>query len=148
MAFALLGSSPPEPQLLEAARSAAEDIIYFDRVQRHRRSALEAAAVDGHPPSGPQADLARAFSRATRVIEPEARARAAREMLAKHFSDVPSDSKRDAEGSRAVLSAMERLDKELRRLWDYDRRAFSRRAKSLRELDYRRVEVERRRSKS
>lgn len=145
MAAALLSCGHREPRLLDAARDAAEAILYLRRVRDVRRALLEGHArnpVFQAPEGGlliPQlpperfegeedaADLYLAW-KISIALEP--------------LSDGTRDEAR--EGEVALTGALANRQKELRRLDDYERRALSRRQKAIRRLDCERIEAERR----
>ena len=146
LADALLASSPREPRLLEASRLAAEAMHHLRRVRSYRRSLLEGQArhvISREPEGGlliPQ-------------LPPECfddQSAAAKLYIAWRISvalhplwDGVADEARD--GDVAMAGAIANLEMELRRLAEYERRAFSSWKKALRRLDFERVEAERRR---
>lgn len=111
LASTLVGSAPPDADVLEKARDAADAILRLRQVRAMKLHALG------------QAEPARQASRA--------RARAG--------------GKADKPWPLALLALLEREESLLRRLDDYERRASSRRARAIRELDLARIEAERRR---
>ena len=146
LADALLASSPREPRLLEASREAAEAMHRLRRVRGCRRSLLEGHArhVIFRAPEGglliPQLPPERFDDQSA----------AANLYLAWRISvalhplwDGAADEVRD--GDVAMGGAIANRERELHRLAEYERRAFSSWKKALRRLDYERVEAERRR---
>lgn len=143
LAEALIGAAPREPQVLEAARDAAEAILYLRRVQQCRLLLLEDGALQRCTPTEAGRDLALRLSGAVKGAD-TAECRPLREGLrVAHdrewivgFETLPIFFLGDEIRGR---------EEDLRRLADYERRAHSRRRKQLRRLDYERVEAERRR---
>jgi hypothetical protein len=146
LAEALLGSSPPEPRLLDAAQEAAEAILHLHHVQRSRRLAEEAAALLNLQP------LAGAPTRKLTLwkLQLEERHPTLRSLVAElRRQACDAGYAADAEitaidGILSLLLSLRWRHDEVRRLNDYERRALSRRRTALRRLDYERIEAGRR----
>lgn len=142
LADALLGTSPRDPQLLEAAARAAEAILWLRQIQQWRLHALEGAALARA--NRTDDDRKQALRLASLVKAGAAEdCRAPREDLrVAHDRDwIPP---LESTAGFLVHLEMERHAATLRRLADYERRAASLLRKALRRLDYERIEVERR----
>ena len=143
LAEALLGAAPPEPQVLAAAREAAEAILFLRRVQQCRLLVLEDGTLRRAAPTDAEKILALKFSAAVKragkveceVLREELRVAHDREWVV------------DIETAATFILVEELVNhaQELRRLSDYERRAHSARRKALRHLDYEVIEAERRR---
>lgn len=138
----LLGATPREPQVIEAALDAGEAILYLRRVQKCRLLALEG----------------RALGRATRTDAERVAALTLSEKI-KHGSAAECRTiheelrvAHEAEWKVGVAVAatvvlgleMSERTTDLRRLSEYERRAASARRRALRRLDYEMVEAQRR----
>lgn len=143
LARELLASSPPEPQLMLAAREAADAILHLMRVQAARRSMLDAAARRKFemPDNGPAIDwedclhgLLWGLNDPIGVL-----------FAVKLTFHIYDEGVRGRDGPWALAAVLADEPKELRQLHEYERRALSRRRKALRRLDYERIEAERRR---
>jgi len=143
LAEALLGTAPHEPQVLEAAREAAQAFLYFRRVQQCRLFELEDATLRRCTPTDAERSLATKLSVAVKC-EDITQCQALRDGL-----HVAHDREWVAGVETAATFILgEELSnhvQELRRLSDYERRAHSARRKALRRLDYEVIEAERRR---
>ncbi|WP_421693779.1 hypothetical protein [Aestuariivirga sp.] len=142
LAEAILGETPPNSLLREAAAEAAEAILYLRRVQQRQLLALESGTLRRAAPTAAERLLALELSDAV-----------------KHAGAGDCDTVReklrvahkpqwilDLEKSATFVLELEFCDRsdDLRRLSTYERRAISRRRKALRRFDYERIEVERR----
>jgi len=150
LAEALLGTSPPDLRLLDAAQEAAEAILHLHRVQRSRRLAEEAAALLNLQP------LAGAPTRKLTLwkLQMEERHPTLRSLVAElrqqaRVVGYAADAEITAiDGILCLLLSLRNQHDEVRRLNEYERRALSRRRKALRRLDYERIEAERRKGQS
>lgn len=142
LAEALLGVSPRELQLLEAAREAAEATLYLRRVQQCRLLVLEEGTLGRASPTEAEKSLALKLSASVKRAE-RTECEALRDELRVAHEEVWAV---DIETAATFILGQELGERaaELRRLADYERRAHSLRRKALRRLDYERVEVERR----
>lgn len=142
LAEAILGATPHEPRAVEAAREAAEAILYLRRVQQCRVLVLEEGTLRRCAPTDALRALALQLSDAVRRHgRPDCDA--IREELRKeHDREWMLDIETTA--MFILNEELRERAKELRRLADYERRAHSKRRKALRRLDYERVEAERR----
>ena len=141
LAEALLGAARREPQVLAAAREAAEAILFLRRVQLCQLLVLEDGTLRRAAPTDaeriPALKLSAAVKRAGKaeceVLREELRVAHDREWVV------------DIETAATFILGEElgNQAEELRRLSDYERRALSTRGKALRRLDYERVEAER-----
>jgi hypothetical protein len=148
LAEVLLGASPPELPLLEAAREAAEAILHLHRVQTTRRRAEEAAALLHLAPlSGAPTRKLTLWKLKTEERHPTCRSLL--EELRLQASEAGYVSGTDLASADGILSLLYSLgrDNDVRRLQDYERRALSRRRTALRRLDYERIEAERRKQR-
>ena len=141
LAAALLGASPPEPALLEAARDVAREVLHLDRLQRYRLAVEEAGSMAQLTLTGRAEERFLALSVAVK-LEDEVTWRHLRETVAATIGGADAAGL-EISGAAALLSAHLEQSAELRSLDDYERRALSRQRKALRRLDYGRVEVER-----
>jgi hypothetical protein len=146
LASALLGTSPRDLRLLDAAQEAAEAILHLHRVQTSRRLAEEAAALLNLQP------LARAPTRRLTLwkLQMEERHPNLRSLVAElrrqaRDAGYAGDTEITAiDGILCLLLSLRSRHDEVRRLNEYERRALSRRRTALRRLDYERIEAERR----
>ena len=144
LAGALLGSSPREPALLDAARAAAEAILFVDAVQRLRRATLSAGMLARLVLKGRAEERLIELTRS--VAEDDVAAwRQLRETIAATIGGT-RDGKLERAAQGTLRHELEGNAPTLRRLEDYERRGLSRRRKALRRLDYERIEAERRRA--
>lgn len=142
LAAALIGASPREPQILDAARGAAEAILHLQRVRRLRWLITDASALIATPAI--DAERVRAetlYSLWRQGCDPTCVRR-----IEELRQRAKSGSTSDADGEAALLEVLAHRPDELRRLAAYERRALSRRREALRRLDYERIEAERRRT--
>jgi hypothetical protein len=144
LACRLLASSPPEPQLMLAAREAADAILHLRRVQEARRSLLDAAVRSNFEMTG-VADLLDVEGYLEDVL------RDPRDPIGSFFAvrlamHVSGEALKDRGPPMALAAVLAGRSRELRQLEEYERRALSRRGKTLRCLDYVRIETERRRA--
>lgn len=135
---ALLGSSPHAPRLVEAAREAAEAMIYLHRVRRWRLAVLEGGALARLPMDDTTLQRALELSRAAKFGDGRDYASQRAALGATTGDGI------DIDAERALLQEVMERDDTLRNLCDYERRALSQRRKALRRLDYERIEAERR----
>lgn len=124
----LAGCSVDDAGVVEAARKAAEAILRLRQVRAMKTLALNRARP-GLQPTLRTADALRDFARG---LTPRERPQRNASATAGTATD------------KAVLAYMESSEALLRRLDEYERRALSQRARAIRELDYARIEVERR----
>jgi len=144
LAGTLLGSSPRESALLDAARAAAEAILFVDAVQRLRRATLSAGMLARLRLKGRAEERLIELTRS--VAEDDVPSwRQLREAIAATIGGT-RDGKLERAAQAALRQELEGSAQELSRLEDYERRGLSRRRKALRRLDYERIEAERRRA--
>lgn len=141
LAAALLGASPPEPALLEAARDVAREVLFLYRLQRYRRAVEEAGAMSQLTLKGRAEERFLELSAAVK-LDDEVTWRRLQETVADTIGGADAAGL-EISGATALLYEHMDASAELRRLDDYERRALSRRRKALRRLDYGRIEVER-----
>lgn len=146
LAVALLGASPREPALLEAARDMAREVLFLDRLQRYRRVVEEAGAMSQLTLKGRAEERFLELSAAVK-LDDEVAWRRLRETVADTIGGADAAGL-EISGAAALLAAHLEPSAELRSLEDYERRALSRRRKALRRLDYGRIEAERARRHS
>ena len=130
LARRLAGSVAGEPGVEEAARAAADAILCLQRVRSMKTHALNQA--DPRLKKLNLEDILRNFNARLKEASGASKARAKKA------------------GSADDLSMFEFLRKTgnvLGRLDEYERRALSRRAKAIRELDYARIEAARRKAR-
>jgi len=140
---ALLGVSPRQPQVIEAAREAAEAILWLRQIQHWRLAMLEHAALTYANQSDAERDPALRLSEMVKGAAASDCAPLRDEVCEAHDKAwlvglAPA-------GDYFIHQKVAEHATELRRLADYERRANSRRRKALRRLDYERIEAERRR---
>lgn len=109
---ALLGPSPHEPQILEAAREAAEMITDVDRVQRWRRASIEGRGIAQVAASDAIRADAGKFSRALKVADAEECRRLRDEFRATHDAKWVMSLELLAESVLGRKKALRRLDYE------------------------------------
>lgn len=138
----LLVEAAPDTRLREAATAAAEAILYLRRVQQRKLLALESGTLRRAAPTAAERSLALKLSDAVKQAD-VGECETLREGL--RVAHKP-EWRLDVEKSATFILAMEFYDRsdELRRLSTYERRAISRRRKTLREFDYEKTEAERR----
>lgn len=140
----LIGSSPPEPEILVAARNLAEAVIQLKRVRAMKVAVLNEA--------GPKRQRVYSFPGVALVLSGDAYRLFAEDLSRRMDELAPkrkkgkqtSDNSADPERG-AVLKLLARSGEMLNTLDEYERRALSRRATALRELDRVRIDRERRR---
>lgn len=142
LADALLGTSPREPQLLEAAREAAEAILYLETVRQLQCATLEAHAIGRLKTRGRAAERMQELSVSVKVDDAPTWRRL-RDTVAATIGGA-REGELERPSQKALALELKGSAAELRRLADYERRAFSRRQKAIRRLDYERIEAERR----
>ena len=140
---ALLGASPRQPQVIEAAREAAEAILWLRQIQQWRLAMLERAALFYANQTAAERDPALRLSDMVKGAAASDCAALRDEVCAAHDRAWLVDLA--PAGDYFIHQQVAEHATELRRLADYERRAHSRRRKALRRLDYERVEAERRR---
>lgn len=142
LADALIGATPAEPQVLAAAREAAEAILFLRRVQQCRLLVLEEGTLRRAAPTDAEKMLALKLSSAVKR-EGKAECEALRdELRVAHDAEWVVDV--DTAATFILGEEVCRRATDLRRLSDYERRAHSARRKALRRLDFERLEAERR----
>lgn len=142
LANALLGVSPREPQLLEAAREAAEAILYLETVRQLQCATLEAHAMRRLTTRGRAGERLRQLSVSVKADDAPTW-RHLRDTVAATIAGA-GEGILERLSQRVIAFELEGSAQELRRLADYERRALSRRQKAIRRLDYERIEAERR----
>ena len=138
---ALLGASPRQPQVIEAAREAAEAILWLRQIQQWRLAMLERAALFYANPTAAERDPALRLSDMVKGAAASDCAALRGDVCAAHDRAWLVDLA--PAGDYFIHQQVAEHATELRRLADYERRAHSRRRKALRRLDYERVEAER-----
>lgn len=141
LAEVLMGVAPRNPAVVESAREAAEAILYLRRVQQCRLHVLEEGTLRRSAPTETLKALALQLSHAVRRCD-LAEYRALREEFRQEHDRkwlVDVDTIRDL----LLNDEIRRREQELRRIADYERRAHSTCRKSLRRLDFERIEAER-----
>lgn len=142
LAEALIGASPREARVVEAARAEAEAILYLRRVRQCRLQVLEEGTLARCSATAAARDLARDLSRAVKCGSLEECRVLGEALIAEHDRQWILDL--EATATFVLGDELAERGKELRRLSEYERRAHSARRKTLRRLDYERVEAERR----
>jgi hypothetical protein len=142
LAEALIGETPREPPVVEAAREAAEAILYLRLVQRAKLHVLEGGTLRRATPTDTGRELALSLSTAVKRGTAAECASLSDKLRVTH--DV--EWKLDMQSTATIILGLEVGDrsKELRRVNEYERRALSQRRSALRRLDYERVEAGRR----
>ena len=148
LARALIGGSPPEPEILDAARETAEAILHLRRIRTMRTDLLKELMTA--PPAAAKVPSSAAI-RAMAVILRDGitsrtsplLARFGEEMGLAPESPKHSEITSEEEATARLLQIYRDLPEALRRLDDYERKALSRRTSLLRRLDFRRIEAER-----
>ena len=146
LADAILGPSPREPALLEAAGEDAEAILYLRRVQQCRLAILEECALCRYARSEAEKSLVLTLSGAVKRGHLSDCRTLRDDLFIAHDREWRFGL--TAVASSLLLQDLGRRLKDLQRLADYERRAFSRRKETLRRLDYERVEAERRHARA
>ena len=141
LAGAILGATPPEPRVVEAARAEAEAILHLRQVQQCRLRLLEDGTLKRSNPTEAERDLALKLSAAVKHGEPDDCASLRRALDVAHAKEWIVG----VETAATIILEGEFSDrvKEHRRLAEYERRAISQRRKSLRRFDYEKIEAER-----
>lgn len=140
---ALLGASPRQPRVIEAAREAAEAILWLRQIQQWRLAMLERAALLYANLTEAERDPALRLSEMVKGASASDCAPLRAEVCA--ANDKAWLVGLAPAGDYFIHLKVAEHSAELRRLADYERRAVSLRRKALRRLDYERVEAERRR---
>jgi hypothetical protein len=148
LAHALIRGSPPEPEILGAARETAEAILHLRRIKTMRAHLMKELMVA--PPASAKVPSAAAI-RAMGVILRDGITPANSRLVARFGEEMGlgagsprlSEITSEEEATERLLRIYRDLPDALRRLDDYERKALSRRASLLRRLDFRRVEAER-----
>ena len=138
---ALLGVSPRQPQVIEAAREAAEAILWLKQIQQWRLAMLEHATLSYANQTAAERDPALRLSDMVKGAAASDCAALRGDVCAAHDRAWLVDLA--PAGDYFIHQQVAEHATELRRLADYERRAHSRRRKALRRLDYERVEAER-----
>ena len=143
LAEALIGSGRREPGVIEAAREEAEAILYLRRVRQCRLLALEESTLRRCTPTEESRSVALKLREAVKRDDVAACDALREELRGPHDAAWLLD----IETTSTIVLGLEfgECAAELRRLNDYERRAISSHRKTLRRLDYERVEAERRR---
>lgn len=133
LAEVLIGASPPEPEIMSAARQAADTILRLRQVRAMKIHTLN-EAEPGRQAKTYAAEMYREIRKNAVAVWGGAGGGSRR--LARKAGEA---------AELAMLSFLGREEKLLQRLDEYERRALSQRAEAIRQLDLARIEAERRR---
>lgn len=144
LAITLLGSSPRDPTVMAAARGAAQEILFVERVQKLRRVSEESDLLLRLPDFSAYQEEYAQLAAAVKD-QPAGECSDTRlELMKARLEAGDQDTDHSREALQAILRSISAGPADVRRLWEYERRAVSRRTRALRLLDYERVEAERR----
>lgn len=144
LALALIGSSPRDPSVMDAARGAAQEILFLERVQKLRRVTEESDFLLRLSDFSAYADEYTELAASVKAKPPAECQDGRLELLTARRGAGRQNTDLSQEALRAMLRSVSTGPADVRRLWEYERRAVSRRTKALRRLDCERVEAERR----
>jgi hypothetical protein len=143
LARMLLAHSPPKPQLLIAARGAADAILHLRRVQAARRSAIDAAARGNFEMPGTGAEIH--FEPCLHELLCDPRDPIGVLFTVRRSIHRSDQAVRSRDGAEELATVLADPPTGFRQLDEYERRALSHRRTELRRLDCERIDAERRR---
>lgn len=137
LAECLLIGMPRTLKVIEAARAAAESILYLRQVQKWRLHQIESNALNSMPYT--DSERSRALLLSTEV-------KSSRSVICneRHRTAIDADCVPDLDALMVFILVVELSGqrKDLRRLNDYEQRAISARRDAIRQFDYERIEAE------